>query len=329
MRKINIGVIGAGRVAQIAYINNLIFDKRANLTAVCDINQKLVKEVATKFNIPNAYTSFEKMIKNHEFDLIFLIINRQLIEKISLNLINHKKKFVLFTEKPFALSYKSGKNLIKSAKNNKRTHFVGYMKRHDEGVNYLKKNIEKLNLGKIKSVYYQSFDGDSYCGQYEYIKYKYRLKKNDNPRYKYLNTQSHSLNLLKYLFGYIKILSSNIDNKGEGVAVFKNKKNIKIILNNQFGFSKSWEEKLMINFEYGLAEITMPPPFLKNKPAEVFIENFKTGDQYKPFIKWSWSFNNQVKNLIDFILKRKKNNKLCSSAECLGELKVIEKLFRK
>ena len=36
------------------------------------------------------------------------------------------------------------------------------MKRCDEGIKWLKTNLNKQNLGKIQSVYYESRGGDSY-----------------------------------------------------------------------------------------------------------------------------------------------------------------------
>ena len=47
------------------------------------------------------------MLENEDLDLIFLIVNRFLEKTWLKKILKHKKKFVLFSEKPFALSLKS------------------------------------------------------------------------------------------------------------------------------------------------------------------------------------------------------------------------------
>ena len=89
------------------------------------------------------------------------------------------------------------------------------MKRNDNGIIYLKKNLKKLKLGKLISVYYESFR-DSYNNPFEYFKHNQKnykklnsLNKNfkdkKNLYLKYLNTNCHCINLLRYLFGDLKI----------------------------------------------------------------------------------------------------------------------------
>ena len=67
--------------------------------------------------------------------------------------------------------------------------------------------------------------GSSYDSKIKYIKYNFKIRKN-NLKLKYLNTQCHSLNLLKYFFlEKLKIKHKNIDkNSGEGLVISKQKK---------------------------------------------------------------------------------------------------------
>ena len=105
------------------------------------------------------------------------------------------------------------------------------MKRNDNGIIYLKK-FEETKLGKLISVYYESFLGDSYNNPFEYFKHNQKnykklnslnkiLKIKKNLYLKYLNTNCHCINLLRYLFGDLKIENKKFNSSGEGLAIFK------------------------------------------------------------------------------------------------------------
>ena len=51
------------------------------------------------------------------------------------------------------------------------------MKRNDNGIIYLK-NLKKLKLGKLISVYYESFFRDSIIIHFEYFKHNQKIIKN-------------------------------------------------------------------------------------------------------------------------------------------------------
>lgn len=330
MKKINIGFIGAGFVSQLAHVPNYYFDGRANVKAICDLNKKLCEKVADKYGIPNRYLSYSEMIQKENLDGVVLVVQRNRTSKITRQLLKSKSKFSLLTEKPIAQNYNEAKKLCILAKKNKINYFVGFMKRHDNGVNYLKKNLMNFKLGQLNTVYYESFDGDSYCNPTDYFKVKKnkRNKELNNSLSKYLNAQCHSIDLLRYLFGELKLLNSLLTIKGEGMILLKSKKNIPIILNNQFTKSKTWNENIKFNFDKGCIEVKLPPPFLKNTPAQVLIKNYKTGRIIKPFIKWGWSFKNQASAFISYLKSRKKTKNLTYAKDCLDDIKIIENAFK-
>ena len=49
MKKLNISVIGAGRISQLAYLDNLIDDKRIKNISLCDKNKILLRKVSIKY----------------------------------------------------------------------------------------------------------------------------------------------------------------------------------------------------------------------------------------------------------------------------------------
>ena len=113
------------------------------------------------------------------------------------------------------------------------------------------------------------------------------------------------------------------------MVFFKSKKNVNIIFNNQFSKATRWIEDIKINFERGSIFVKIPAPLLKNIPAEITIEDYKNGKIFRPGIKWGWSFRNQAKNFIDYIILNHTNTSSCRPKDALEDIKIIESIFRK
>ena len=64
MKAVNIGVVGLGRLG-IKHAENLAFKiPKANLIAVCAMEEERLEEVKREWGIPYTYKSFDEMIKN-------------------------------------------------------------------------------------------------------------------------------------------------------------------------------------------------------------------------------------------------------------------------
>lgn len=70
MKKIRIGLCGAGHIAEMAHIPYLTTYEKYDLVAVCDICEERAKDFAKRFNIPNWFTSIEDMLANVELDAV-------------------------------------------------------------------------------------------------------------------------------------------------------------------------------------------------------------------------------------------------------------------
>ena len=200
MKKLNISVIGAGRISQLAYLDNLINDKRIKNISLCDKNKILLKKVSIKYKIKKIYFKISDILKNEDPDIVVLVVNRLFNHILLEKIIRHKKNFIVFCEKPFAPDFKTGSRLVSLAKKNKKKLLIGYMKRFDPSIRYIKRK----KIENIKLINYLSYDGNSYEKSSKYIKYKFTNKIKDTLKKKYLNTQSHSINLIQYLFGNLK-----------------------------------------------------------------------------------------------------------------------------
>ena len=291
MNKKKIAFVGTGFISQICHLPFFHKHKKIDIVALCDTDLKTAKKVQKKYKISNVYYDYKMLIKNEKkLDAIVLVVPRHKTFEISKYIL--KKKINLFSEKPMALSEYNAKKLVEIADQNKVQYLIGHMKRHDESIGYLKKLFKKkdFNFLNLKNVYYESFAGDSFGKLKKLIiknkKYKsheisYDVMKNNIPYIKketylkFLNTHSHAINLLRYLFGEIKLKFKNLDNNGEGIIGFE-KGNKLLILNTRKIYSNDWHEKMIINFKDYQISLNFPMPMMKNQPDRLRILNLKT-----------------------------------------------------
>jgi len=328
VKKLNISVIGAGRISQLAYLDNLINDKRIKNISLCDKNKILLKKVSIKYKIKKIYFKISDILKNEDPDIVVLVVNRLFNHILLEKIIRHKKNFIVFCEKPFAPDFKTGSRLVSLAKKNKKKLLIGYMKRFDPSIRYIKRK----KMENIKLINYLSYDGNSYEKSSKYIKYKFTNKIKDTLKKKYLNTQSHSINLIQYLFGRLKLNYKLLNKNGEGIVLFENKKKIKFILENKFNKNELWKEEIKIFTDNLIFNIELPAPFFKKKIGKISILNLLNKKKKKILVRGKWSFKNQLDELIRYSSKsssRKKaiSTELCTAQQCLSETKIVDKIF--
>lgn len=303
--KKKICIIGAGFVSQFAYISSLNFSEKVEIVAVSDKNKSLLKKVSNKFGIKNYYTDYKEIFLKHKIDAAIIVVEKENYFKITKYILS--KKIPVFSEKPGANSLLEIKKLKSISKINKVFFYIGYMKRFDQGIQYLKRKITENKFGKIDTVFYKSYDGNSYCSPYQYIKKNVNKKRKKNSFSRFLNSNSHSINLLRFLFGDLKVKYKQLSPTGEGLVFFSGENNkCKIVLNNRFSSSLKWIEEIEINFQNFYVKINIPPPFLRNVNSQIKILNLKTGNIFYPHFLNTWSFNEQIKYFIDCLYKKKK-----------------------
>jgi hypothetical protein len=235
---------------------------------------------------------------------------------------NFKKKINLFTEKPPSLTYDQFISLLNISKKNKLRYLVGYMRRYEDSVNFIKK---KLVNKKIVSLTVENFNGDSYFNPINYYRVNYLSKPKKNSYYNYLNSHSHDINLIRYFMGDIKLIYKEFNKKGEGLALFKNKIKVNIFFTNRYLKSTNWHQIYKFDLGNQIITLELPPPFLINASSILKITDLKNGSNFKKKLKGIWSFKRESQIIVNDIINNKINRTEAST--CLADLKIIENLF--
>src|SRR3954470_54862 len=69
MKKLRVGVIGCGSIAQHRHLPEYLANQHVELVAVCDINEERVNEIAEKYAV-KAYTNYEELISSGTVDAV-------------------------------------------------------------------------------------------------------------------------------------------------------------------------------------------------------------------------------------------------------------------
>ena len=73
MKKLNIGIVGLGRLGK-EYANNIQFKvPNANLIAACSLNKEEIEFARNKLEVEKTYSYFDKMLTNSNLEAIVII----------------------------------------------------------------------------------------------------------------------------------------------------------------------------------------------------------------------------------------------------------------
>tara|TARA_A100001388_G_C28724928_1_gene478419 strand:+ start:79 stop:1215 length:1137 start_codon:yes stop_codon:yes gene_type:complete len=217
-KKIKVAIVGCGRISS-NHIKALINEnKRAELVAICEPSEERIQntlnlikqesvEIKIKFTKPRIFRNFEQLIKEKlnkiiSIDLVVLTtpsglhpIQTEMAAKSGIN---------VCTEKPMAVSWLDGVNMLKTCREHNVRLFVVKQNRLNQTIQLLRKQIEKGRFGKIALVTINVFwqRPQSYYDQDDWRGTK------DLDGGALMNQASHYVDLIDWLIGPVKFISA-------------------------------------------------------------------------------------------------------------------------
>ncbi|WP_030559920.1 Gfo/Idh/MocA family protein [Streptomyces aureocirculatus] len=142
-RRARVGVVGCGMIAQLMHLPYLTeLRDRFTTVAVCDRAGDLARRVAARFGVPHTYGSCEQMLDAHPDIDAVLVLNRDHFEVAYTALERGKHTF---TEKPLCYTEAEARRLVDLSRRTGAKLMVGYMKRHDSGVQRGLEEIRRID----------------------------------------------------------------------------------------------------------------------------------------------------------------------------------------
>lgn len=147
MKKIRWGIIGTGRIAKV-FAEALKIVENSELAAVGSRKIDTAKKFAEEFNVPNAFASYEEVVKNNEVDVVYIATPHNLHCSNTLLALENNKH--VLCEKPFGVNGKEAREMIAKAKEKNLFLMEALWSRFLPNIIKTKELIESGEIGKIK-----------------------------------------------------------------------------------------------------------------------------------------------------------------------------------
>lgn len=164
-KKINVGLIGTGRLGNMyaEFLTTRV--TKANLVAVADIIPERAKACAEKFDVEKAYFSHQEINDAKNLDVVIVTATTGNHKEIVIDAAQKKK--TIFCEKPMTLTLADAREMKSVVEKNGVFYQQGYMRRFDKGFAAVKKKIDEGVIGR--PVVFRGSSRDPYLPTLEYL----------------------------------------------------------------------------------------------------------------------------------------------------------------
>lgn len=146
-KKIRVGILGAGGMAQVVHIPLLRKHPEVELAAICDLDAQKAALVAQKNKIPLFFRDVERFLKVEELGAVFVCTPTNSHMALALAVLSAGKNVLV--ETPVARTYTEAVRMAKAATEAKRILMVAMNHRFRPDSMILKNFLEANELGKI------------------------------------------------------------------------------------------------------------------------------------------------------------------------------------
>ncbi|MBT2690673.1 Gfo/Idh/MocA family oxidoreductase [Bacillus sp. ISL-47] len=145
MRKLRIGIIGAGGIAQSRHIPVFLkFSDSITITAVCDVNKDTAKRAASQFGIEKSFTNYKDMFS--ETDAVVICTPNKFHSEITVAALEAGQH--VLCEKPMAMSSEECKKMVEARDMSGKVLAIAYHYRFMKEAQAAKKLILANEIGR-------------------------------------------------------------------------------------------------------------------------------------------------------------------------------------
>ena len=149
MRKVRVGIIGCGGIANGKHMPSLSKVEEVEMVAFCDLDIEKAEKAKVEFGTEDAkvYTDYTELLKDETIEVVHVLTPNRSHAPITIDAL-HAKKHVM-CEKPMAKTAADARKMVEAAKETGMKLTIGYQHRHKPEAIYLKEVIERGDLGDI------------------------------------------------------------------------------------------------------------------------------------------------------------------------------------
>lgn len=146
MKKLRVGIVGTGGIAQAAHLPSFKKLENVEVTAICDINEKKLAYAAKKFEIPHAFTKAEDLLEQ-DIDIAVICTPNAFHAEYSIKAMEAGKH--VLCEKPVCITSADAEKVLKTAGRTGKKFMVAFPRRFSGEAKVLKPMIENGGFGEI------------------------------------------------------------------------------------------------------------------------------------------------------------------------------------
>jgi myo-inositol 2-dehydrogenase/D-chiro-inositol 1-dehydrogenase len=143
--RINIGLIGAGRIGRVHAENLTYHIPRAHLLAVADLDVMTADQLALDYNIPTRYSDYRELLDHPDLDAVLICSSSDTHAAIIMQAATAGKH--IFCEKPIALQLEQIDRALTVVAQNGVKLQVGFNRRFDPNFLHIRKAIQEGEIG--------------------------------------------------------------------------------------------------------------------------------------------------------------------------------------
>ena len=196
-KKINVGVVGLGRLGSLyaSYFQTRI--PQANLLAVSDVREAVAETFAKQNNVPKWFKNYKDLLAEKAVDAVVVVTPTSTHNEVVIEAARHGK--AIFCEKPLSLSLDEAEAMGSAIEQTGSFFQMGFMRRFDKGYADAKRKIEDGVIGS--PIVFKSSSRDPFRPSLEYL----------DPRQSgglITDCGIHDIDLARWYFGEVRSVHS-------------------------------------------------------------------------------------------------------------------------
>lgn len=221
-KRLRVGVLGAGQIAQAAHFESCTKARNADLYAICDVADDLRERMAIAHGAEKTFNDYDAMLADPALDAVIIATSDAFHVPAAMRALEAGKH--VLCEKPLGLTVEETESLRGTVRRTGRTLQVGHMLRFDAGLQSAKAFVdtEMGDIVALKAWYCDSTHRYPMTDAVQplVVTSKHARKPGENPKadlrkYYMLAHGCHLIDLARYLAGDILSVRARLsENKG-------------------------------------------------------------------------------------------------------------------
>lgn len=196
MKRLRIGIIGSGHIAQTVHIPCYLNNPHADVFAICDNNKNLSEMVGDKFGIRHRFTNYEEMLQSNLVDAVSICTPTTTHSRIATEAA--RCGVHVLCEKPIASTLEEAEEMLQKVSKSGVKFTVGFNYRFLPNHIKAKEYLSIGKIGKLILVRGEVVTAGPYGSEFPQSEFNYQAEKRLGS---FFDLGSHVVDLLLWILG--------------------------------------------------------------------------------------------------------------------------------